>query len=145
MPNSVYNTLRIYGPKTEIERFLYHVITEDSDRWVRPERLHIEKIRERRKGVLIDEHSIKILFETAWKPPLPVIKEASKQFPDLLFYLDFTVEDGDSGGLYRARNGWDAYADTSKIARWEFDHGTVWKFQDGRVVRPFDMKRPDIE
>src|SRR5215471_10175751 len=138
MANMVYNKLSIYGPKTEIERFLYHVITEDSDRRFHPEHLHIEKIREPRKDALIDEHSIKILFETAWKPPLPVIKEASKQFPDLLFYLDFTVEDGgDSGGLYRARNGGDAYADTSKIARWEFEHGTVWKFEDGRVVRSF--------
>ena len=31
MPNWVTNDLRIYGPKTEIERFLYHVKTGHSD------------------------------------------------------------------------------------------------------------------
>jgi len=188
MPNWVTNDLRIYGPKNEIEGFLYHVKTEDSDfdfsmiiprktawepwqvnspeelrrlipamrnaarespwgtdRLSRPQDLHIEKIKEPKEGALTDEHSIKISFDTAWFPPLPVIKEASKQFPDLLFYLDFEEEAGQSGGLYRARSAWDAYADTSKIARWEFEHGTKWKFEHGRVIRPFDMKRPEIE
>ena len=183
MANWVTNDLRIYGPNTEIERFLYHVKTEDSDfdfsmiiprktawepwRVNSPEELpgimraminaarespwgtdrlswdlHIEKIKEPKEGALTDEHSIKILFETAWFSPLPVIKEASKQFPDLLFYLDFEEEGGQSGGLYRAQGGWDAYADTSKIVHWEFEHGIV-EFPDGRVVRPWIEKTRD--
>jgi hypothetical protein len=171
MANWIYNTLQIYGSRAEIQRFLDTVKTKDSrfdfntiiprpdddtdplgspwddtdasgNPWGGRPAFEL-KIHEIKTWNI--EAVAQLRFDTKWDPPIPVIKEASKQFPDLLFHLDFEEEDGESGGLYRARSGCDAYADTSKIARWEFEHMRMYKFEGGRVVRFFDTKRPDIE
>jgi hypothetical protein len=44
-------------------------------------------------------------FETAWSPPLPVIRKASEQFPDLDFYIEFWELEGGFRGEAEYRAG----------------------------------------
>jgi Ferredoxin-like domain in Api92-like protein len=43
-------------------------------------------------------------FDTAWGPPLPVVLELSKKFPELEFQLYFVIEDNGEGSA-RFKNG----------------------------------------
>jgi hypothetical protein len=53
-----------------------------------------------------DEEEININFDTAWSTPLPVFKELSKQFPDLVIYVEYADEDmGYNCGTYALFKG----------------------------------------
>jgi len=53
-----------------------------------------------------DEEQININFDTAWSTPVPVFKELSKQFPDLVIYVEYADEDlGDNCGTYALFKG----------------------------------------
>ena len=44
-------------------------------------------------------------FETAWGPPLPVVKTASELFPDLVFSLRYFERGAAFNGCYRCEAG----------------------------------------
>lgn len=53
-----------------------------------------------------DEEEINIYFDTAWSTPLPVFKELSRQFPDLVIYVEYADEDmGHNCGTYALFKG----------------------------------------
>ena len=53
-----------------------------------------------------DEEEININFDTAWSTPLPVFKELSKQFLDLVIYVEYADEDmGYNCGTYALFKG----------------------------------------
>lgn len=52
------------------------------------------------------EEEINIYFDTAWSTPVPVFKELSKQFPDLVIYVEYADEDmGHNCGTYALFKG----------------------------------------
>lgn len=46
-----------------------------------------------------------VMFETAWSPPLPVVKKASELFPDLAFTLKYFEAGAAYNGRYRCEGG----------------------------------------
>ena len=53
-----------------------------------------------------DEEEININFDTAWSTPVPVFKELSRQFPDLVIYVEYADEDmGCNCGTYALFKG----------------------------------------
>jgi hypothetical protein len=138
MPNWVYNNLRIYGPTAEIERFLDIVKTKDSrfdfntiiptrdddtDAWGNPWGtgpvfdLKIQEIK-----TLNFEAVVQLRFDTKWAPPIPVILEASKQFKELEFQMQYHEENGGPrAGEYRAKDGCDVHVDTSALNEWDYE------------------------
>jgi hypothetical protein len=48
---------------------------------------------------------IKITFDTAWNPPLPIIKALGKKFPELWFRLAYFEQGMGFNGAYRVENG----------------------------------------
>jgi hypothetical protein len=144
MPNWVYNNLRIYGPRAEIERFLDTVKTKDSrfdfntiipknddDAWGDPwgtylindKDLDIHEIENVGWNETDDRFTVKLWFETKWRPPIPVIFEASTQFEELEFQLAYNEEGGQSAGEYRAKDGCDVHVDTGALNNWDFQMG----------------------
>jgi hypothetical protein len=151
MPNWCQNSLYIRGPKGEIQRFLDGVKTKDSGFDFNtsapfPEKFRRGKAEEqadewclRNWGTKwrIDDTSLTILeivklrgdnefeveleFETAWSPPIPVILEASRRFTELEFDLRYSDPPTALGGIYRAKNGFDAHADCSDLVVWDFN------------------------
>jgi|SRR6516162_1317954 hypothetical protein len=142
MPNWVYNTLRIYGPRAGIQRFLDTVKTKDSrfdfnavipkddgEAWSDPwgtypiddKDLDVHEIVNLGRDETDDKFSVKLWFETQWRPPIPVIFEASTQFKELEFHLQYAEEGGGSAGEYRAEGGCDdVHVDTSALNAWDF-------------------------
>lgn len=53
-----------------------------------------------------DEDKITIAFDTAWSTPVPVLVALSKQFPDLVIYVEYADEDlGSNCGTYALFKG----------------------------------------
>lgn len=53
-----------------------------------------------------DEDEITIAFDTAWSTPVPVLVALSKQFPDLVIYVEYADEDlGSNCGTYALFKG----------------------------------------
>jgi hypothetical protein len=145
MPNWVTNDLRIYGPRAEIQRFLDHVKTENSrfdfrpiipresvSAWHSPwgtarlipeEYLKIGEIKNV-GGQEEDYHIIELRFDTAWRPPIPVLFQASTLFDESEFRLTYDEESGGPvSGIYYVRDGYHVHADTGELNRWRYD---VW-------------------
>jgi hypothetical protein len=144
VPNWVYNNLRIYGPRAEIERFLDIVKTKhsrfdfntiipknDDDAWGDPSGtdpindidLDIHEIENLGWNETDDHFTVLFWFETKWQPPVPVIFEASRKFKELEFHLQYAEEGGGSAGEYRAKDGCDIHVDTSALDKWDFQMG----------------------
>jgi Ferredoxin-like domain in Api92-like protein len=70
---------------------------------------------------------VEIWLETAWRPPLPVLIELSKKFPELEFQLYFVIE-GIGEGLARFKNGetlcYDYVEVDSRSVDWLLSHET---------------------
>ena len=142
MPNWVYNNLRIYGPRAEIERFLDTVKTKDSRcdlkvfipsdgrdmAWrntypINDKDLDIHEIENLGWNETDDHFTVKLWFETPWWPPIPVIFEASRKFKELEFRLQYAEEAGQAAGEYRAKDGFDVHVNTSALNNWDFQMG----------------------
>jgi hypothetical protein len=52
-----------------------------------------------------DEAESGYSFDTAWSPPLPVVKKASAMFPDLVFTLRYFERGMEFNGIYRCKGG----------------------------------------
>ena len=48
---------------------------------------------------------IQVGFQTAWEPPLPIIRKMSEEFPELLFTLTYIEEGNGFSGVYEAQAG----------------------------------------
>jgi hypothetical protein len=124
MPNLCYNHLQIIGKKDEIDKCLNSVKTKETafdfnavipcpenisdwytwsiEHWgtkwnAQPssgDTIVVERI----------PNGAEIWFDTAWNPPVPVILELSKKFPELEFQLYFT-EEWMREGLAQFKNG----------------------------------------
>jgi len=155
MPNWCDNTLYIRGPKAEIQRFLGGVKTKDSrfdlipvlhfprnlrggeageqtDEWclrnwgtkwpIYDESLTILEIVKLRGD---NEFEVVLEFGTASTPPIPVILEASRRFRELEFDLRYSDPATALGGIYRAKNGFDAHADCGDLVVWDFNMSCI--------------------
>jgi hypothetical protein len=40
-----------------------------------------------------------VCFNTAWSPPIPVIRKLAELFPDLIFELEWTIEGNEGRGI----------------------------------------------
>jgi hypothetical protein len=136
MPNWCQNELTIKATQSEIARFLNAVRSEDSrfdfnTISPQPETFGtgdtIKECYEWRyknwgtnhpiddSGLWISPGSVSpdtgqfqidLCFDSAWTPPIPLIREASKRFPTLEFYLEYFELDGCFfEGVYQVRNG----------------------------------------
>lgn len=52
-----------------------------------------------------DESRLEYQFDTAWSPPLPVVLEASRQFPSLVFELRYEESGEEFHGIYCCKGG----------------------------------------
>lgn len=102
MPNSCFCQLAIRGTHDEVKRFLKRISTETSTfsfekiipavedsrprLWGTPEDAIRPIVDEDESANLLD-YKATITFVSAWNPPLLVMREASKKFPDLIFVL----------------------------------------------------------
>ncbi|MEM2174133.1 MAG: hypothetical protein QXI58_00710 [Candidatus Micrarchaeia archaeon] len=55
--------------------------------------------------IIDDDYYLFYRFETAWSPPIPIIIELSKKFPDLWFQLRFFERGMGFCGIINVRNG----------------------------------------
>jgi hypothetical protein len=145
MPNWCRNSLYIRGPKAEIQRFLDALETKDtiapfpdefrSGKAVEQARKWCQrnwgtKWRIHDKDLTIveivewgdnNELEVKLEFDTAWIPPIPLILEASRRFKELEFDLRFCDPPNAFGGIYRAKDGFDVHVNCGSLVRWEFN------------------------
>jgi hypothetical protein len=137
MPNWSYNHLQIIGRQDEIDKCLNSVKTKESafdfntvipepennPDWLtwRCEHWGTKWNAEPSSGDTIVAERIptgaEMWFDTAWRPPLPVLLELSKKFPELEFRLYFVIE-GIGEGLARFKNGETLCDDYAKVD-WE--------------------------
>lgn len=124
MPNRCYNHLQIIGRKDEIDKCLNSVKTKESafdfnavipvpeniSDWYtwKIEHWGTKWNAQPSSGDIIVVERIpigaEIWFDTAWDPPVPVLLELSKKFPELEFQLYFT-EEWMREGLAQFKNG----------------------------------------
>jgi hypothetical protein len=50
-------------------------------------------------------NSARVSFESAWKPPLPLVKKMSEDFPELVFILTYVEEGNGFAGVFEAQAG----------------------------------------
>jgi hypothetical protein len=124
MSNRCFNHLQIIGRKDEIDKCLNSVKTKESAfdfNAVIPRPENISDLRrwniehwgthwnaEPSSGDTIVAERIptgaEMWFDTVWDPPLRVLHELSKKFPELEFQLYFVIEGGDA----RLKQKWTA-------------------------------------
>ena len=134
MPNWSFNHLQIIGRQDEIDKCLNCVKTKESafdfntvipepennPDWYtwRCEHWGTKWNAQPASGDTIVAETIPggvaMWFDTAWSPPVPVLLELSKQFPELEFQIYFVIE-GIGEGLGRFRNGETLYHDYAKL------------------------------
>lgn len=57
------------------------------------------------EATIDEDYDITYFFDTAWSPPIPVIHELSRQFPELYFELTFGDPAMDFSGVYEFKDG----------------------------------------
>ena len=50
-------------------------------------------------------NGVQVGFQTAWEPPLPIIKRMSEHYPELLFTLTYIEEGNGFSGVYEVQAG----------------------------------------
>jgi len=50
-------------------------------------------------------NGIQVCFQSAWEPPLPIIKKMSEDYPELLFTLTYIEEGNGFSGVYEVQAG----------------------------------------
>jgi hypothetical protein len=104
MPNYCFNSLRIIGPAEDIKTFVeqrldfQHFVPcgpdECSSKWGTkwgPIDFEVE---------YVNEFDCKVIFRTAWGPPIPFLKALNLQHPSCWFKLEYEVELGWGSGIW---------------------------------------------
>lgn len=123
MPNWCKNTLRVTGPKASVSEFQikfeepHPVSNPDVRSLFRSLNLRelLSDFGARLTGGPLEAHEIQLVddwddgliyeFDTAWSPPLEIIQQLSRHWPDLVFILDYEESGEGYKGLAKAAAG----------------------------------------
>lgn len=50
-------------------------------------------------------NGVRVEFQSAWEPPLPIIKKMSEHYPELVFTLTYIEEGNGFNGIYKVQAG----------------------------------------